>query len=123
MFVFGYSSTRKGYKCFNPATNKIMMSRVVKFEESIPFFHKESTGLGEGETWADLFPLPNSSVDPNLDLIPCNVSYAPASEHLPSSLPLSSCDASQSHEEASTTPFSHRKVQLPPGHASLCPNC
>lgn len=72
--------------------------RVVKFEESIPFFHKESIGLGEGETWADLFPLPNSSVDLDLDLIPCNVSYAPASEQLPSSLPLSSCDASQSHE-------------------------
>lgn len=41
-----------------------MMSKVVKFEESILFFHKEYTGLGEGETWADLFPLPNSNIDP-----------------------------------------------------------
>ena len=38
----GYSSTQKGYNCFNPVTNKIVVSRDVKFEETIHFFTKES---------------------------------------------------------------------------------
>ncbi|XP_070665157.1 uncharacterized protein [Malus domestica] len=53
----GYSSTQKGYKCFNHVTNKCVVSRYVHFEEETPFFKKDSTSC-KGELLWDLFPLP-----------------------------------------------------------------
>lgn len=53
----GYSSTKKGYKCFNPITNKVVVSRDVKFEEDSPYFTKDKSSC-QGELLLDIFPLP-----------------------------------------------------------------
>lgn len=54
----GYSSTQIGYKCFNPNTNKVIVSRDVKFEENAPYINKLLDRSSEGEHWFDFFPLP-----------------------------------------------------------------
>ncbi|RVW51913.1 Retrovirus-related Pol polyprotein from transposon TNT 1-94 [Vitis vinifera] len=38
----GYSSTKKGYKCYNPSARKFYISADVTFTENKPFFHKSS---------------------------------------------------------------------------------
>ena len=38
----GYSSTQKGYKCYNPSARKFYISADVTFTENKPFFHKSS---------------------------------------------------------------------------------
>ena len=98
----GYSSTQKGYKCFNPVTNKIVVSQDVKFEESIPYFHKGTADSSKGETWEDLIPLPNHIGDINLDHLQVDVTHASASDasHPPDS---------SSHQEVDQVDASDRK--------------
>ncbi|KAG7599434.1 Integrase catalytic core [Arabidopsis suecica] len=38
----GYSTTQKGYKCFNPSTNRMLVSRDVKFFEEQSYFATKS---------------------------------------------------------------------------------
>ena len=38
----GYSSTQKGYKCYNPSARKYYISTDVTFTENKPLFHKSS---------------------------------------------------------------------------------
>ena len=38
----GYSSTQKGYKCYNPSSKKFYISADVTFVENTPFFTKPS---------------------------------------------------------------------------------
>jgi len=38
-FFIGYSLERKGYKCFNPSTQKLQMSRNVVFDEMVSCTH------------------------------------------------------------------------------------
>ena len=45
MFV-GYSSSQKGYKCFDPVTRRVMVSREVKF--------MEEKGYYDGKNWEEL---------------------------------------------------------------------
>ena len=106
----GYSSTQKGYKCFNPVTNKIVVSRDVKFEESIPYFHKGTADSSKGETWEDLIPLPNHIGDINLDHLQVDVTHAPASDasHPPDSSRVDQVDAS--YAPVSDTSPSHQEV-------------
>ena len=40
MFL-GYSTTQKGYKCINPLTNKLIISRNVTFLENERYFRSE----------------------------------------------------------------------------------
>ena len=54
----GYSSTQKGYRCYNPKTNKIVVSRDVKFKEANPFFKPSVDSSGQGENLLDLLPIP-----------------------------------------------------------------
>ncbi|KAM2257987.1 hypothetical protein ACFX1S_003120 [Malus domestica] len=54
----GYSSTQKGYKCYNPATKKCVVSRDVKFEEDCPYFTHKGNTAGQGEELFEMFPFP-----------------------------------------------------------------
>ena len=55
----GYSSTQKGYKCYNPVTKRLVVSRDVKFDETTPYFSRKVDDEGHGESLHDLFPLPS----------------------------------------------------------------
>ncbi|KAM2042519.1 hypothetical protein ACFX16_036199 [Malus domestica] len=57
----GYSTTQKGYKCFNPVTKKCTVSRDVKFDEDYPYF------TSQGEDLVDMFPLPQNFNYPMLE--------------------------------------------------------
>jgi hypothetical protein len=39
----GYSPEHKGYRCYDPSTRRIRISRYVSFNENRPFFHNQST--------------------------------------------------------------------------------
>lgn len=54
----GYSSSQKGYKCYNSHTRKLTVSRDIRFNELTPFFHKDSENNPQGESLMDTFPLP-----------------------------------------------------------------
>lgn len=41
-FFWGYASTQKGYKCFDPRTQEIYASMDVSFLENHPYFSQNS---------------------------------------------------------------------------------
>ena len=57
---FGYSSTKKGYMCYNMTTRKLIISRDVKFVESESFFQPQDDNKiqSQGECLSNLVPLP-----------------------------------------------------------------
>ncbi|KAM2926470.1 hypothetical protein FF1_043835 [Malus domestica] len=54
----GYSSSQKGYKCYNSHTGNLVVSKDIRFDELTPFFHKDSENNPQGESLMDTFPLP-----------------------------------------------------------------
>ncbi|KAM0960567.1 hypothetical protein ACFX2C_025595 [Malus domestica] len=64
----GYSSTQKGYKCYNPTTRKIVVSRDMKFEETMPYFTQPLNYSREGENLFNLFPIPYPSEEDTTDI-------------------------------------------------------
>ena len=54
----GYSPTQKGYKCVDPITKKCIVSRDIRFDETVPYYKRKGTHDDESETLSDLFPLP-----------------------------------------------------------------
>ena len=53
MFV-GYSLEQKGYKCFNPSTKKVRVSRDVVFDESASWYATDSTPSDQIESDFDI---------------------------------------------------------------------
>jgi hypothetical protein len=53
----GYSTQKKGYKCYDPKENKLYISRHVTFFENEPFFKKIEENQGEQVNSSD-FVLP-----------------------------------------------------------------
>ncbi|CAL8991218.1 unnamed protein product, partial [Prunus brigantina] len=82
MFL-GYSSTQKGYKCYNPVSKKLFVSRDVRFDENTPYYSKTHEAVGQREdTFSDLVMLPICPVSTNAD----------STHHMPS------IDLSSSHD-------------------------
>ncbi|KAM2229803.1 hypothetical protein ACFX1S_014292 [Malus domestica] len=85
----GYSSSQKGYKCYNSHTGKLVVSRDIRFDELTHFFHKDSENNLQGESLMDTFPLltpgeihanpPNHIINSNIDeVVSEEVPSAPA---------------------------------------------
>jgi hypothetical protein len=55
----GYSSTQKGYKCYDVKNRKMFVSRDVRFDES-NFFFQHTDNEPQGKHISDLFPTPIS---------------------------------------------------------------
>jgi hypothetical protein len=51
----GYSTTQKGYKCYDSLLKKLYVSRDVRFIEGTPYF----TAGKQGEVLSNFFPLPS----------------------------------------------------------------
>ncbi|KAB2617910.1 hypothetical protein D8674_013779 [Pyrus ussuriensis x Pyrus communis] len=58
----GYSSTQKGYKCYNPQLKRLIVSKDVRFHETNPYYIKSLDSTSEGEYCLDLFPLPRTEI-------------------------------------------------------------
>ena len=71
----GYSSTQKRYKCYNPTTKKMVISRDVKFDESMPYFARPTNYSRQGEHLMDLFPMPHLGTIEHdvLELLPSQI--------------------------------------------------
>ena len=63
----GYSSSQKGYKCFDPVTKRKYVSMDVKFFEDVPYFSNK------GKSFLFDEPEPHNVVLPTLECIPDNI--------------------------------------------------
>ena len=82
----GYSQTKKGYKCYEPKSKKLYISRDVRFVETSPYFE----GTSQEEILQEFFPLlradPNSEnstelLKPATDLTTNSISPVAASDN------------------------------------------
>ncbi|KAM2944179.1 hypothetical protein COP2_027257 [Malus domestica] len=62
----GYSSTQKGYKCYNPQLKRLIVSKDVQFHETNSYYSKSLDGTSQGEIILDMFPLPRTEILNNL---------------------------------------------------------
>lgn len=85
----GYSSTQKGYKCYNPQLRKMIVSKDVRFHETNPFYSKLLETTIQGECVLDLFPLPR---------IELNIPYASTNKSLSVPFTESNNEATQPDE-------------------------
>ncbi|KAB2615934.1 hypothetical protein D8674_022522 [Pyrus ussuriensis x Pyrus communis] len=58
----GYSSTQKGYKCYNPQLKRLIVSKDVRFHETNPYYSQALDSSSEGENYLELFPLPRTEI-------------------------------------------------------------
>ncbi|XP_050156356.1 uncharacterized protein LOC126630314 [Malus sylvestris] len=61
----GYSTSQKGYKCYDSKTRKVFVSRDVRFDETHSFFQKHDDEP-QGELSYEVFPTPLFLDDPRL---------------------------------------------------------
>ncbi|KAM2946107.1 hypothetical protein COP2_028938 [Malus domestica] len=78
----GYSTSQKGYKCYDSKTRKVFVSRDVRFDETHSFFQKHDD-KPQGELSYEVFPTPLFPDDPRLST-PHNeaVEIEPAPENM-----------------------------------------
>ena len=74
--LVGYSSKKKAYKCFNPSTRAVRVSRDVVFDESASWYEPDSTPSGPNE----------EELDVNMD---DDIQPSPLPKNNPSSIQLS----------------------------------
>ncbi|KAM2191919.1 hypothetical protein ACFX1Q_027665 [Malus domestica] len=66
----GYSSTQKGYKCYNPQLKKLIVSKDVQFHETNSYYSKSLDSTSQGEIILDMFPLPRTEILNNVGYQP-----------------------------------------------------
>ncbi|KAM1175182.1 hypothetical protein ACFX19_028211 [Malus domestica] len=66
----GYSSTQKGYKCYNPQLKKLIVSKDVQFHETNSYYSKSLDNTSQGEIILDMFPLPRTEMLKNVGYQP-----------------------------------------------------
>ncbi|KAM2573952.1 hypothetical protein TB2_005960 [Malus domestica] len=62
----GYSSTQKGYKCYNPQLKRLIVSNDVKFHETNSYYSKSLDSTSQREISLDMFPLPRTEIPNNV---------------------------------------------------------
>ena len=73
----GYSSTKKGYKCYHPHSRKLFISRDVQFEETIPYYGEISQQTSSKDIFPLPYPAPADTVSPST--LPLATSNTPSS--------------------------------------------
>lgn len=61
-FFLGYADFKKGYRCLDPATGKVYITRDVSFHETIPYFSCEGSLQGEKQCNGEVSPTESSPV-------------------------------------------------------------
>lgn len=80
----GYSSSQKGYKCFDPSSSRLFVSHDVTFSENEPFYPTPST---QRESWSEFQSFFEYSPVPSIDLTPPKPAFVPDSFFEPVSVP------------------------------------
>ncbi|CAL9008198.1 unnamed protein product [Prunus brigantina] len=96
----GYSSSQKGYKCYNHNSKKLIVTRDVKFDETTTFYSKSPESSSHGEHFLDLFPFPNPAAN--------NDSFSPMSTNI--DMPLTETESvvpSAADEDSKVTHHQH----------------
>jgi hypothetical protein len=85
----GYSPEHKGYRCYDPSTRRIRISRYVSFNENRPFFHNQSTHSSyyptESTSFMCLPSIPASAHSPSISTYDVLIPITPPSTSTSSS--------------------------------------
>ena len=82
----GYSPSQKGYKCFNPHSNRVYVSRDVIFTEDIAFYTKNQ--LSEGTEYPTNIPTP----------VPCELQFSEVQHNQEQIIQTEDSEASQTED-------------------------